>query len=134
MNKAAQIAACQSLPAVFTAFEDMPDIDSMKKEDMKKLLHDILDNPYTTVWHEDRPMKSELHPTMKPIELMARSIQNSTKPGETVLDLFGGSGSTLIACEQLGRRCYSMELDPRYCDIIIDRWETFTGGKAVLLR
>ncbi len=117
-----------------TAFEDMPDIDSMKKEDMKKLLHDILDNPYTTVWHEDRPMKSELHPTMKPIKLMARSIQNSTKPGETVLDLFGGSGSTLIACEQLGRRCYSMELDPRYCDVIIDRWETFTGGKAVLLR
>lgn len=119
---------------LITVFEDIvQNIDSMKKEEMKKLLHDLLDTPYTTAWHEDRPTKSELHPTMKPIKLMARSIQNSTKPGEIVLDLFGGSGSTLIACEQLARKCYMMELDPRYCDVIIDRWEQFTGGKAVLL-
>lgn len=117
-----------------TVFEDIvQDIDSMKKDEMKKLLHDLLDTQYTTAWHEDRPTKSELHPTMKPIKLMARSIQNSTKPGENIIDLFGGSGSTLIACEQLGRKCYMMELDPRYCDVIIDRWEQFTGGKAVLL-
>lgn len=117
-----------------TVFEDIvQDIDSMKKDDMKKLLHDLLNNQDTTVWHEDRPTKSELHPTMKPIKLMARSVQNSSKPGDIVLDLFGGSGSTLITCEQLGRKCYTMEIDPRYCDVIIDRWEQFTGGKAVLL-
>ena len=67
---------------------------------------------------------------MKPIRLIATLIQNSTRRGETVLDLFGGSGSTLMACEQLGRRCLTMELDPRYADVIIDRWETFTGQKA----
>ena len=68
---------------------------------------------------------------MKPVKLMARLIQNSSKPGETVLDIFGGSGSTLMACEQLQRSCYTMELDPKYIDVIIKRWEDFTGKKAV---
>ncbi len=68
---------------------------------------------------------------MKPIKLIARLIRNSTRPGESVLDPFGGSGSTLIACEQLGRVCYTIELDPRYCDVIIDRWEKLTGQKAI---
>jgi DNA modification methylase len=72
-----------------------------------------------------------LHPTMKPIRMCAKLISNSTKPGETVLDLFGGSGSTLIACEQLGRKCYMMEYDPKYVDVIIKRWEDFTGEKAI---
>ena len=68
---------------------------------------------------------------MKPVELIAKSINNSTRSGENVLDLFGGSGTTLIACEQLNRRCFIMEIDPKYCDVIIKRWENFTGKKAV---
>ena len=62
---------------------------------------------------------------------MTRLIKNSSRRGENVLDPFGGSGSTLIACEQLGRRCFMAEIDPKYCDVIIDRWEAFTGEKAV---
>lgn len=82
---------------------------------------------------ENKPLKNDLHPTMKPIKLLARLIQNSSNKGDAVLDLFGGSGSTLIACEQLGRVCYTSELDPRFVDVIIERYETFTGKKAVLL-
>lgn len=74
-----------------------------------------------------------IHPTQKPIELSALAIKETTKNGDNVLDLFGGSGSTLIACEQLNRNCYMMELDPCYIDVIINRWEKFTGEKAVLL-
>ena len=70
---------------------------------------------------------------MKPIKLVSRLILNSTKPGESVIDFFGGSGSTMIACEQTGRTCYMMELDPKYCDVIVDRWEHLTGEKAVKL-
>ena len=70
---------------------------------------------------------------MKPLKLIARLVKNSSKSDEIVLDLFGGSGSTLIACEQLNRKCYMMELDPHYIDVIIERWENFTGKKAVKL-
>ena len=87
----------------------------------------------TTVWRVDRPSRNVEHPTMKPIELVARAIRNSSKKDNIVLDTFGGSGSTLIACEQLNRVCYTMELDPVYVDVIIERWEQFTGQKAVLL-
>ena len=73
-----------------------------------------------------------LHPTMKPIELIANELQISSNAGSVVCDLFGGSGSTLVACEQLNRTCYMMELDPKYCDVIIKRWETLSGQKAVL--
>ena len=73
------------------------------------------------------------HPTQKPIELSATAINHTTKASDIVLDLFGGSGSTLIACEQLGRKCYMMELDEHYCDVIIARWEKFTGQKAIKL-
>ena len=86
-----------------------------------------------TVWDIDKEKKCDLHPTMKPIEVVARAINNSSKKGNVVLDLFGGSGSTLIACEQLNRKCYMMELDPHYIDVIIQRWENFTGEKAVKL-
>lgn len=72
-----------------------------------------------------------LHPTMKPIKLITNEMQISSNINSNVLDLFGGSGSTLIACEQLNRNCYMMELDPRYVDVIINRWEQFTGNKAV---
>ena len=71
-----------------------------------------------------------VHLTEKPVELAARALQYSSKPGENVLDLFGGSGSTLMACEQLGRRAFLMELDPAYCDVIVQRWENATGQKA----
>lgn len=85
------------------------------------------------VWMFDRPTKSALHPTMKPIALCGKAISNSSKIGQIVLDLFGGSGSTLIACEQLDRKCRMMEICPIYCDVIIKRWEEFTGDKAVKL-
>jgi len=86
-----------------------------------------------SVWEIDKPRESKLHPTMKPIELIANALENSTKENDCVLDVFGGSGSTLIACEQLNRKCYMCELDPRYCDVIVNRWEEYTGKKAVLL-
>lgn len=85
----------------------------------------------TSVWEFDRPTKSKEHPTMKPIELLGEILLNATDKGSNVLDTFGGSGSTLIACEQLNRKCYMCELDPHYVDVIINRWETFTGKKAV---
>lgn len=80
----------------------------------------------TTVWDIDRPSRSEEHPTMKPIALIAKALHNSTKDGDYVLDPFGGSGSTLIACEQLNRTCYMMELDPKYCDVIRKRYWKYT--------
>lgn len=86
----------------------------------------------TTVWEIDRPSKSPDHPTMKPVELVDRAIANSSQVGELVLDPFLGSGTTLIAAEQLGRRCYGMEIDPVYADVIVRRWEQFTGGTAEL--
>ena len=91
------------------------------------------DRKQTTVLNFDRPIRADLHPTMKPIALVAYQIGNNTHEGDAVLDLFGGSGSTLIACEQLNRKCYMVEMDARYCDVIIERWEQFTGNKAVLL-
>ena len=91
------------------------------------------DRKQTTVIDFDRPKRNDIHPTMKPIGLFDYLIRNSSKAGELVLDTFGGSGTSIMACEQDGRRCYTMELDPRYVDAIIDRWETFTGEKAVLI-
>jgi DNA modification methylase len=90
----------------------------------------LLDRKQSDVWDIDRPSKSDEHPTMKPIELVARAINNSSEPGSNVLDLFGGSGTTLIAAEQTGRRCFMSELDPKYCDVIVRRWELLTGKKA----
>lgn len=84
-----------------------------------------------SVWEIDKPKKCDLHPTMKPIELIANALKNSSKENDLIIDFFGGSGSTLIACEQLNRRCYMLELSPKYCDVIIRRWENLTGKKAV---
>jgi site-specific DNA-methyltransferase (adenine-specific) len=91
------------------------------------------DRKQTTVLEFDRPSRNAEHPTMKPIPLFDYQIKNNTKGGDTVLDLFGGSGTTIMACEQNGRNGYCMEYDPKYVDVIIDRWEKFTGKKAVLL-
>lgn len=86
---------------------------------------------HTSVWEVAKAKKCDLHPTMKPVELVANAILNSSGEGDLVLDGFGGSGTTLIACEQLGRKCCMMEIDPKYVQLIIDRWETFTGEQAV---
>lgn len=86
-----------------------------------------------TVWQFPKPRKCDLHPTMKPVELVAECLLNSTQAGDIVADIFGGSGTTLIACEQLDRKCIMMEKDPHYASVIIDRWEQYTGEKAVLL-
>ena len=86
----------------------------------------------TTVWDIDRNQTNEHHPTEKPVGIMARPIQNSSEAADIVLDLFLGSGTTLIAAEQLGRKCYGMEISPAYCDVIVKRWENLTGKKAVL--
>ncbi len=85
------------------------------------------------VWRIDRPSDSDLHPTMKPLRLIERAIENSSKAGDVVLDLFLGSGSTVIASERTGRACYGMEIDPRYCAVAIRRWESFAGQKAELV-
>ena len=82
---------------------------------------------------DQEPDHKRHHPTQKPVRLAAWFLDRYSAEGDLVLDLFGGSGSTLIACEQLGRKCYMSELDPRYVDVIINRWETLTGGKAVLI-
>ncbi|MCI0620289.1 MAG: DNA modification methylase [Acidobacteria bacterium] len=84
------------------------------------------------VWEVQRPKRSEEHPTMKPVELPTRAIQNSSAPKDVVLDLFGGAGSTLIACEKLARVGRIMEIDPKYCDVILRRWQNFTGNTAKL--
>lgn len=89
------------------------------------------DRKQTTVLEFDKPLRNEMHPTMKPVNLIGYLICNSSKNGDVVLDIFGGSGTTLIACEQLERQCRMMELDPKYCDVIIKRWETLTGKKGV---
>lgn len=88
------------------------------------------DRSQTSVWEFPKPHKSELHPTMKPVELVERALNNSSKVGDIVLDLFGGSGTTLIAAEKTGRACRMMELDRHYSDVIIRRWQQFTGKRA----
>lgn len=91
------------------------------------------DRKQTTVMEFDKPVRSDLHPTMKPVALFDYQMKNSSKPGDIVLDLFGGSGTTMIAAEQNGRAARLMELDPRYADVIIKRWEELTGDTAVLV-
>jgi site-specific DNA-methyltransferase (adenine-specific) len=90
------------------------------------------DRKQTTIIECKKPRVNDIHPTMKPVELMEYQILNNTKGQDVVLDLFGGSGSTLIACEKTGRKARLMELDPKYCDVIVKRWEDFTGKKAEL--
>jgi len=92
----------------------------------------VKDRKQTTIWKIERTTDAKIHPTMKPVELCERAIQNSSVANCIVLDLFGGSGSTMIACEKTNRNCRMMELDPKYCDLIIKRWQDFTGKEAVL--
>ena len=113
--------------------------DELKKEwySTRSYFNNTHDN-MNNVWHFERASRSEReltggHATPKPIALCSRGIKTSSQSGDIVLDLFGGSGSTLIACEKLDRKCYMMELDPHFCDVIITRWETLTGKQARLL-
>lgn len=109
-------------------------IDLMGEEELRKAYKELIAHIETDVVEEERTKKNDKHPTMKPIKLLARLIRNSSNVGDLVLDLFGGSGSTLMACEQVGRKCYINELDPKYCDVIIERWEQFTGKTATKIK
>ena len=94
--------------------------------------HFVNDRTQSTILEFDKPSRNAEHPTMKPIDLLVKLIKNSSKENNIILDLFGGSGSTLIAAEQTKRTCYMMELDPKYCDVIVKRWEKLTNKKAIL--
>ena len=108
----------------------------MKKDDLIAYIERIREAfmAKTSVQFEKKPARSDMYPTMKPVALVGRLMANSSRRGELVADFFGGSGTTLIAAEQLGRVAYLMEISPKYCDIIINRWEEYTGKKAVRVR
>lgn len=116
-----------------TVIDDSMPVDKMTKQELKEALRAMQQSREDSVIYCDKPHRSELHPTMKPIKLISRFLINSSRKGDAVLDFFGGSGSTMIAAEQLGRRAYLMEIDPHYVDVILSRWEAFTGQKAILL-
>lgn len=117
-----------------TVIEDKVNTAKLSKAELKELCDKLLsDARATTTIDCDKPKANDERPTMKPILLCAQLVKNSTKPGQVVLDLFGGSGSTLVTCEQTGRTCRTMELDPKYCDVIVSRWESLTGQEAVVL-
>lgn len=113
-----------------------PDVDSMSREEMAELLamiYDEVDLMQTTVLYCDKPLRNAEHPTMKPTVLVAKLVENSSRKGWVVMDMFGGSGSTLIACEATGRKARVIELDPKYCDVIVKRYVAVTEKKDVVL-
>lgn len=117
-----------------TVIETGKKLATMSKEELIALCEKLQGvNQSTTVLYAEKPNAADMHPTVKPQTLLAPLIRNSSKPEWKVLDIFGGSGSTLIVCEQMNRQCYTMELDPHYVDVIITRWEAFTGEKAQLI-
>ena len=105
----------------------------MNEIELRDAIRQLTETDAVDIVREKKPSVNDLHPTMKPIKLLAKLLRNSTRENDAVLDLFGGSGSTLMACQQLNRQCYMMELDTKYVDVIIARWEQFTGQKAVLI-
>ena len=109
-------------------------IDLMSEDELRDTIRELLDSDSNDIIRCEKVLKNDLHPTMKPIKLLAKFIRNSSKRNDVVLDLFGGSGSTLITCEQMDRVCYTMEYDPKFCQVIIDRWEQFTGKKCLKLQ
>ena len=116
-----------------TIFDDAVNLKKMSKPELRQMLEEILSpDAATTVLRFDKPLASAEHPTMKPVPLFGRLVRNSSRRGDAVLDLFGGSGTTAIACEQMGRDAYLMELDPAYCDVIVERWERLTEQEATL--
>lgn len=113
-----------------SVIDDTTPIDRMSKAELKELVRALRDDRETSVVYCDKPAASRLHPTMKPVRLVARLMANSSAPGDAVADVFAGSGTTLMAAEQLGRVACVMEIDPRYCDVIVGRWQAFTGRRA----
>lgn len=114
-----------------TVIDDEPDFKKMEKSELVNLCRMLKNQLNTTVIREDKPSRSADHPTMKPVALIVHMIRNSSTRQNSVLDVCGGSGSTLIACEKLKREARIMELDPVYCDVIVKRWEEFTGQTAI---
>jgi len=110
--------------------EEGKNLQAMPKDQLIKEYQDLVRRIKTTVTKHSRPRESDLHPTMKPVKLIKEFIRNSTRKGGIILDTFGGSGSTMIAAEETYRKARVLELEPRYCDVIIRRWEEFTGEKA----
>ena len=113
-----------------TVLDETQDISKMTKDELVEFVKFIRSEIETTIIRHDKPHRSELHPTTKPVGLLEKLINNSSQYGDAVLDIFAGSGSTLIACERLGRHGYMVELDPPYCDVIVKRWEDHTGQIA----
>lgn len=115
-----------------TVIEDQVNVDKLSKDELKTLCKRLLEpSCETTVIREKRPSINDVHPTMKPVKLFGRLVKNSSKSNDIVLDLFGGSGTTIVACEQLNRRAYLMELDPAYVDVIIDRYQKLTNVEVM---
>lgn len=117
-----------------TVIDDTNDVDKMSKAELKDLVRKLRGEGNDSVIYCDKPHRSDIHPTMKPVKLVSRFLVNSSQKGDVVADFFGGSGTTMIAAEQLGRKAYLMELDPHYADVIITRWEALTGRKAQRIR
>ncbi|HEM6243411.1 TPA: ParB N-terminal domain-containing protein [Streptococcus suis] len=113
--------------------EDEDNLKELSKGELIAYIKTMQENSPTTIFYEDKPNRSDIHPTMKPLKLIARSVLNSSKKGDNVLDSFNGGGSTLMVCEQTGRRYFGMELDPKYVYRTIKRWEEYTGKKAIKL-
>lgn len=115
-----------------TVIDRCSDIEIMNADELRQLIKDILEP--TDILRFDKPLRNELHPTMKPIPLIETLIKNSSKRGQNVLDIFGGSGTTLLACEKLERQCFMCEYDERYASVIIKRWESMTGQQAIKIK
>lgn len=113
-----------------TVIDDRVDIDSLPKQDLRDLLKAMIAQAHPSVIDCHKPSRNDIHPTMKPVALLHATLGNSALPGDHVLDVCGGSGSTLIAAEQLGMVAHLVEIDPRYADAIIGRWQDFTGSVA----
>jgi len=109
--------------------QDPVELKKMKKDQLIQIIENL--KKESTVWEMQKDsVRTYMHPTQKPVDLAARAIVNNTRPGQGVIDYFGGSGSTMIACEKLQRKCFMAELDPKYADVIIKRWENWTGQEA----
>lgn len=114
-----------------TIIEDENELKKMTKSELLDYILKMQEVTATTIINELKPQRNGIHPTMKPLKLFERMVRNSSRRGEVVLDLFCGGGTTLMVCEQLKRKCCAMELDPRYVDATVQRWESYTGKKAL---
>jgi len=113
-----------------TVINDDVKLNSLDKKELIKIITSMQNAQKTTIIKEDKPHRNDIHPTMKPVALVQTMLENSSQERDVVLDLFGGGGSTLIASEKTNRQARLMELDPKYCDVIVKRWQDFTGKQA----